>query len=333
MIDEDKIINRIWAKYENYPNSRNKDKFFKKNHFKYDNFKYTTLLTCLVILIGSFGIGYAGKIIYDSSKNKIAQEISESNHKYQEYNYLSDMTFDENTNLFYKTITKYEDYLNYYNIFDNFVEMKEEDFNEYFVLAITSETNKLPALEITNIYSEEQALNVELTSCSEDRKRFFISSKVPLNDFRNIVNFNLKVNYDVPIVSNQPSLSSLPSDYQKTDAINDGCFVLCDDEIISNNYKQLDEFIENTQNNVASAIRIVDYNYGNIIVTDIEFKDNEYIVCVDNTRNNSGTFDYYKGTTLGIGYNEALKDKRKVLLKKEENSITSIIICIIKDKN
>lgn len=303
MIDEDKIINNIWDKYENYSKVKNKDKFYKKNHFKHNSFKYSTLLTCLVVLIGTFSIGYAGKLIYDSSKNKIIQESTKTDFEKNEgYNYIQDMI--PYKNLYYKVVLTYKDYLTCVDRWDNILNMTENDFENYFVLIIANHSSSVSKLQVSNTSVDNDTLYIELLQDSEftDNKVLFV--KLPLEQYRE--NLDLKIVGEVSNISGQVSILDLPFDYSEESAIKDGCIVIentiegC--KIVSGNSSKLEKFIEDCQNGINTSIRIAEYvkYIPNIYITDIEYKDGVYILIRDNTRT-----DY----NAGISYNYGSKIK------------------------
>ena len=80
-------------------------------------------------------------------------------------------------------------------------------------------------------------------------------------------------------------------EYSIKEATNDLCVVVQDNKILDETRKYLDTFIDNTSNGVDDYLRIVRYetinSQTNIIINDIQYKNNEYILYTDYTRDNS----------------------------------------------
>ena len=60
----------------------------------------------------------------------------------------------------------------------------------------------------------------------------------------------------------------------------------------------LDEFIENSEKNISTSIRIVIYFDDEINIVDLEYKNNKFIMSDDATRKESGTIYYHTGNKI-----------------------------------
>lgn len=65
-------------------------------------------------------------------------------------------------------------------------------------------------------------------------------------------------------------------DYSVDTAIEDGCFTLKNNKVVSSNKKQLDEFIEKTKQGESCFIRVYSNFEGKITITDVNFEDGIY---------------------------------------------------------
>ena len=75
-------------------------------------------------------------------------------------------------------------------------------------------------------------------------------------------------------------INSLEKDYSMQQAIEDGCFIIEKNEIISDNKSQLDNFIDKCNQNVESNIRICDYQYGGrLSIIDIDYNNGRINSC------------------------------------------------------
>ena len=98
-------------------------------------------------------------------------------------------------------------------------------------------------------------------------------------------------------------LEDLEIDYNLSKMIEDECYILLNSNIVYN-IEELDDFMDNVENNISDEIRIVQYTIeGQPILTNLEYKDNKFIVKIDNRRD---------------GY--AAKDEKKIITKEYDGA-------------
>ena len=292
MLKKDNFINDIWDKYDSYNNSRNKDKFFTQHVYKNTQYALNlkTFSTFLLLVIITVGMTYAAIVTYDFIQKSTNADLK----KNADYDYTQDMTYQDG--VYYRKITNYDDYIVCKNRWNNIVEMSKEDFNENFMVIIASENYSTIGLTITDIHADDNTTYIELKKSEEDSKDTIISTKIINELYRDKI--SVQIIPEVPNVHEYAKLEDLPKSYKKEDAIKDNCFVVENNKIISDNVNQLDEFIENSEKNISTSIRIVIYFDDKINIVDLEYKNNKFIMSDDATRKESGTIYYYTGNKI-----------------------------------
>ena len=151
----------------------------------------------------------------------------------------------------------------------------------------------MPDINISDINTDENTLFINVDNNLEEtaikNEKYMVSTCLS-NDFdrKNIV---VKIKEEKLETSKFISLENLPKEYSIKEATNDLCVVVQDNKILDETRKYLDTFIDNTSNGVDDYLRIVRYetinSQTNIIINDIQYKNNEYILYTDYTRDNS----------------------------------------------
>lgn len=280
MLDKNEYINEVWKQYENCLENNEKRNLYKKNVYR--NVKYTimfkSVLMILISIFSTFGIAYAGVTTY----NSIVQRNDQNSFSDVDFDYKNDMIhqYIENVgDIYYKKIMSYEEYVNYKRIWNNIIEMNEEDFKENFVLVTGTHSLNLVGLYIYNISSDGNTMYVTLKEKDnieeEENQNLVISAKISLELNSDNVIFDKYV--FKPDLGYVP-IDELPSNYTKEQAIKDNCCVIYNSEIISNDKNQLNDFLEKAKNNIETSIRIIIY-YPNEITRaiDIEYTNSKYI--------------------------------------------------------
>lgn len=321
MLSEDEFTKEIWNKYEKYNTIKNRDRFFSKHVYK--NTEYSlivkTICTFVLTIVTSLGMVYAGISTY-----KYMQVQTNTDFKNNEsYDYNQDMKYQNG--VYYKKIFSYEEYLKSKEIWNNLVDIDKDEFKDYFVLIIAGENYSTTGLEIysSSIDDNKNMLTIQLIKNADDINKTVVSTKLPLEYNKDNIEINIKDK--VPVISGIKSIEELPKDYSKTQAINDNCFVIENNKIISENKNQLNEFIEDSKKGKNASIRIASYFDLELNIKDIEYKDGKYIVCDDDTRGETKeryykTYDILKENKNIFGRTVSLEDKIG----------NQIILCIIK---
>lgn len=269
---DDEYINEIWSKYNLY--LKNKDE--RKKIFKYDkNIKNKVVniaAATLISVVSLTGFAYASYTVY----NNYIQKNSNSNfNEFPNYDYSQDMTYSNG--IYYKKIDSYEEYSNYKKMWSNLVDMTSDDFNNNFIVITAVENPSMLGISVSNITTDQDNLYIDLIKKDDsDKNNTILSVKISKENERNNIVVCLKD--DQPTSSTYKSIDLIKKDYSKEQAIADNCFVLEMNKIVSTDKEKLNNFIEKTKNGSNEFIRIVSYCNSEIIVQDIEYKNNKYLI-------------------------------------------------------
>lgn len=250
-------------------------------------------ITIICVTTIMTGIVYAGVTIYNEFIKK--QENIETRglfdlgdgHTYYDIDLMAnDMTWNDNCRLYHKIITNPDKYQEYKSRITEFPEVSEIDFDKDFVIVIANENLRSAHekdMEIHDIIADENTTNIIMKQKenpnlnNEGNVWYAIVDKSLLRE-----NAKVKIEQKEIQVIDYKSFDELSDDYSKQDAINDGCIVLVNNKIVSNNILKLDEFIKRTNNKEKQTIRIFkeisdQYNY-NCRIQDIIYEGGIYYV-------------------------------------------------------
>lgn len=249
-MDNKQFRNAIYSKYE-YLQEHNNDDFFNTHHYQKNNKNYVlskvVVFFICTLLVGS--VVYAGTMAYQyftqkTSKGNVIQDMK----AWFEIN---------NQGTYYKKISSYEEYLKYKENWNSIIDMTKEDFEDNFLIVVIASW-RMPGITIANITADENTLYVELESnITEEeikKKEYMVSAKV----LKELDRENISVKEMVKkIKSNKyEKLENLPVDYNMEKAKQDGCVIVNNNQISSDDEEKLDNFIENTKNGNEDYIRI-----------------------------------------------------------------------------
>ena len=245
------------------------------------------VIVILCITVSLTGITFAGVTIYNTfikKQDKIeTRGLFDDGRGYTDYEtdlMANDMTWQDNVRLYYRTITNSNDYEKYKSRISTFPEISEINFNENFIVIIANENYRdfdEIDMEISNVYADETTTNIIMKQKESPN----------MNDTTNVWyaivdNSQLKDNVKITIEhkefrnENVIEISKLPLDYSVNTAIEDGCFTLKNNKVVSSNENQLDEFIEKTQKGENSFIRVYSNYEGEITIIDVNFENGIY---------------------------------------------------------
>lgn len=301
-MNNEEFANAVWNKYNNYIEEINKEKFFKKHQYKYTEIirKITTAIGIVFGMVATTGIVYAGVATYQFIQKSTTTDFD----KHRGYDYSQNMLCSNS--IYYKKIYTYSDYVKAQKMWNNLVEISEKDFNDSFVMILAGENYDTTSLYVSNISADDQKMYVELKKTETwEQENTTISIKVSRKLDRELVEI-----HNIPNVPNTSEkytdIKSLNKYYTCEQAIEDGCFTIKEQKLISNNKNQLDEFIENCNNGIEDVIRIYNYGYFNTIeVTDIEYKNGRINICWRHINMDNNDIKYCTG-------NEIIKSKLKM---------------------
>lgn len=328
MLDEKDFINNVWNKYEYYSSTKeHKNKFLLKNVYKSNKYilAVKSFITFIISLLVTSGIVYAGITTY-----KFIQSSTSTNFN-SGFDYNQNMTF--NNSMYYKMICTYEEYIQAKETWDNLVDIEENEFKDYFIIVIAGENYNTTGLYISDIYTKEEKLCVELRKKDIwNENDTVISTKVSKNLYKEQIEI-INLPNEVDTTNKYKNIDEITSDYSIEEAIKDNCFIINDKiQVISNNKNRLNEFVENCNNRISDLIRICTYEPNGIKICDIEYRNNKINMVEKAIRNNNINTNYYTGTNItlkkipspnesGYSYIYSLYNERG----------KGIIVCIIKE--
>lgn len=315
MLDK-KYYEGVWQKYNNIKDNKEIDTFYNGHYYKAskatENKVYKMVAMIIVVIIGTASLVYGASALYQY----ITQETSDTksnfsnvNSNSEGYEKLGFQLVSDIHDFYYKKITDYEEYMKCKENIEYLLDMTEEDFKDNFLFVVISANSNTGGLHICNVEANDTTLYVEVDkSEKENAGKGMVSAKVDkILDRDNIILTERKEETYSP---DYTPIKELPEDYKLKDAIKDACFVIDENgDVISNNRERITEFVSNTKNGNEDFIRIVDTNGVSkeneekaIIITDIQYINERYIVCRDQSRCVSlgNDVNYYYNTYSNI---------------------------------
>lgn len=328
MLDEKDFMNNVWNKYEYYSSNKERKNEFLLKHV-YKNTEYIlaikSFITFIISLLVTSGIVYAGITTY-----KFIQSSTSTNFN-SGFDYNQNMTF--NNSMYYKMICTYEEYTQAKEIWNNLVEIEENEFKDYFIIVIAGENYNTTGLYISDIYTKEEKLCVELRKKDIwNENDTVISTKVSKNLYKDQIEI-INLPNEVDTTNKYKNIDEITSDYSIDEAIKDNCFTINDkNQVVSNNKTRLNKFIENCNNKINDLIRICIYEPNRIIICDVEYLNNKINMVEKVIKSDNINTNYYTGVSItsmrrrsldgtGYSYNYTLYNE----------SGKGIIVCIVKE--
>lgn len=297
MLSEKDFCDRVWKKYEACvkKDSSKKNVFFGRDLYRNAHL-VLCLKTCSLFLLAVVftalltGGVYAGVKYVVNKDDYVYRELERKETGHDGFGfdlncpnrdyYNPPMNYRDG--ITYKKINDYEEYLIFNNEFDNIPEMTQSDFDDYFLMIFLAATNPdMYGLYVDTIEIVDDVLEIGISKEYENNERGEVCIKIPREKERE----KIKVWFrgERPNMTNYVDMDDLPSEYSKEQAIEDGCVVIEDYTFLSEP-NALREFIKRTEGGTNDNIRIVQYKKeilrGKTEVTDIEYEDGKYIVCV-----------------------------------------------------
>lgn len=262
-----------------------------------------TISAAIITILGTGGIVFAGTKIYNEYVKK--QETSNSTSLVSVKNdsgfsddfIINNMKLEENSNIsnvYYKIISNIDDYNLFKEKEGKLPEISKDDLEENMLLVIFKSGQGQPHemdLEITDINYDESNTYIVLEQ-KENPDFNKTSNLIYAIIDKKAIKDNIKINLKEQYISD---LDKLPKDYSKEDALRDGCFVVDEYKVISNNKKQLDEFIEKANKKEESSIRVFRKYNGYTYIMDLAFSNNIF------TLNSASSEDNYKNINITTG--------------------------------
>ena len=245
------------------------------------------VIVILCITVSLTGITFAGVTIYNTfikKHDKIeTRGLFDDGRGYTDYEtdlMANDMTWQDDVRLYYRTITNSNDYEKYKSRIPTFPEVSEINFDENFIVIIANENYRdydEIDMEISNVYADETTTNIIMKQKENPNMNDTTNVWYAIVDNSQLKN-NVKITIEHKNFNNENviEISKLPLNYSVNTAIEDGCFVLKNNKVVSSDEKQIDNFIQKTKKGESSFIRVYSNYEGKITITDVNFEDGIY---------------------------------------------------------
>lgn len=298
-MDNQELKNRFKFRISLYEMKQENDIEKKKEKI----FFYKKAMVACACLVLMSGVVFAKEI-----QTFIFQKIEVLNTASDEgYTFYKDMK--QENGIYYKKINTYAEYLKYKNMWSNLLDMTEEEFKDNFMIITAAENADTINMILSDIYTLGDSLYLEFENGNEKNESSVVigtkvSRELEKENIRIIDKLNIAINNNEYI-----RITEIPNNYSKEDAITDGCFVIENNKVISNNKNAINDFLESCKKNIDSYIRICAiYDNKPITITDISFSNQTYKFNILNLNdmNNilSEEYHYIKIHTSGkIGVN------------------------------
>lgn len=226
-------------------------------------------------------------------------------HNYIEYTFELNLNDFEHINGFlYKKIYNYSDFLKYKNAFNSNPEITENDFDENFIILITSERVQLNGLSLKNFYNTENTLQINLINNKEVSKTSATTISVLLNKKMDKENIVIEKVINCMEMKSYTPIKELDKNYSKNKALQDNCLIIDQNEKQTYNKSLLDNFVNSVKNNKNCCLRIYQLINEDILIKDIEYNPIVgFSICYDNTRKSTSqnfTYEYCEINTDNI---------------------------------
>ncbi len=257
--------------------------------------KIVIVLVIILLVIGIFYVSNRN-IIKDT---KDSNEISKNQELYEikcfnrnETNFYFEDEMDFLNTIYYKVITDYQEYSKFKDNFNEIIDMKNEDFEDYFLVLTVTENESTKNLGLESIEADETTLYIGLDKEEPNDDNKGISIKIDKTLYReNIDVFKTIKNTDFMI--NYSDIRKISRDYSIKNAISDNCFVISNKEPALN-VELFEKFLKDFEEKKESEIRIYSQlENDRFVIYDLKYSslDDMYYVCIDNSRMETSHFD------------------------------------------
>lgn len=263
------------------------DKEYIKN-----NSMVRIFINFIIVFIAITGVTYAGIKVYKFIQKETTTDFSN-------YDYNEDMKYYDG--MYYKMITSYQTYLNDLEKWKELIEMTENDFNNYFLVVVAGENYDTTGLYISDIKSDDENLYIDLNKKDKWDGSTVICGKIENDLYRE--NIIIRNNPNIPEMTNKfISMEEIPIGYTKEQALQDGCFVIEYNKIISNDTEEFEKFIENANKGIDGFIRIYQYDIlENVTIIDLECKNGKINMSQCNKTQTGNSTIYNSGNSITKG--------------------------------
>ena len=254
------------------------------------------IMNFIIVIMAITGVTYAGITAYKFVQRETKTDFS-NNPDYDDYS--EDMEISDG--IYYKRITSYRIYLKDLEKWNELVEMTEDDFNNYFVVVVAGENYDTTGLYISDIKADDENLYIDLNKKDKWDGSTVISTKIEKDLYRE--NIVIRNNPNIPEMTNKfISMEKIPIGYTKEEAIQDGCFVIEYNKIISDDKGEFERFIKNANKGIDGFIRIYQYDIiENVTIIDLESKNGKINMSQCNKTQIGSSPVYNSGNSIAKG--------------------------------
>ena len=281
MLNDNQHINNVFEKYYKAETQDRENKKYLHRLYKKEKIKFfiKSFVCTLATILLTIGVAYAGVAGYNVCSN-IYQKSSQTDYNVtQDYSQNEEMKYTDG--LYYQKIMTYDKYKECSKKWNNIIEMTEDEFVDNFVMVISVESASKQGVSVCEINSDENTMYVILDrDINKDINDDLIFTKINKSFNRENVVFKLKYN-----TNTYANLETLPVNYTREKALEDGCVVLNDYKMQGNSLEIWQNFFNKIKNNENSFVRIVFFDKDNTCtIRDVEYKDEVYYICTDFSR-------------------------------------------------
>ena len=258
--------------------------------------KAVILLTIILIVLGLFYISNHNNNEENNSKiskNQELYEVKRFNLNGTSFYFGDEMDFLNS--IYYKVITDYQEYSKYKDNYNEIIDMKNEDFEYYFLVLTITENESTKNLGLESVEADETTLYIGLDKRNPDDNKG-VSIKIDktlyrenIDVFKTIKNTNFMTNYS--------DIRKISKDYSIDNAISDNCFVISIEEPALN-VELFEKFLKDVEEKKDTEIRIYSQiENDKFAIYDLKYSttNNMYYVCINNKYYRSfGTCNYYE---------------------------------------
>ena len=224
MLNDNQYINSVWEKYYKAESQARENQKYSYRFYKKEKIKFfiKSFVCTLATIFSTIGVAYAGVAGYTVCSN-IFQKSSQTDYNVtQDYSQNEEMKYTDG--LYYQKIMTYDKYKECRKQWNNIIEMTEDEFVDNFVMVISIESASKQGVSVCEINSDENTMYVILDrDINKDINDDLIFTKINKSFNRENVIFKLKYN-----TNTYANLETLPVNYTREKALEDGCVVLND---------------------------------------------------------------------------------------------------------
>ncbi len=291
-MSDEQFIKKVYSKYNKIIKEKSKNDFFNSEIVFEEKNTYKMLKKVALILIAlslSGGLVYAG--------NEIVKSYIQNNFQIEYVDNLQkeiDINMKKQNGIYYQTILEEDQMKKYYEIFPELKNEKDINFEDNFIILITTYNSALPELKIANVYLEEDILCIDLEQ-TEELDGTMLYAIISKDMYREEIKIKEIIESELTEYEN----------FTNEEAIDSGFIVLESNKIISGNIDVVDKILEDIKNQIDFEIIFFERRLTNELVITKILNQNKNLTVE--------TLVFENGEERNILYS----DKKVTLSKKE----------------